>query len=151
MAIRFTDQHANSLVAPTLDRGEEILFRCRGVEKPWYAQLLWKLGSFLWKNWLVVATNRRLIFVRHGGLMSGYAAKDSMSFAWSELDRVKLGWGLFNKTFHARAPQKRMARSVALGRFWMKGNFDGAAGMERTWQRSQTLLGGPTAPNALPA
>ena len=75
MAFRFTDQHAMSLVASHLYPGEQVLFRSRGVEKPWYSRLFWELGSFMWKYWLVVATNQRIVFVQHKGLLGGYAAK----------------------------------------------------------------------------
>lgn len=151
MAFSFSDSHAMSLVAPSLFPGEQVLFRARGVEKPWYSWIFSKLGSFLWRYWLVVGTNQRLIFIQHGGLLSGYSAKRTEAFGWGELDHVQLGWGIFNKTLKARAKVRQLSRNIEIPRFWMKGNFDAATGMEKQWTQSRHQLGGSMPPNALPA
>jgi hypothetical protein len=140
MAFRFTDQHAMSLVAPHLFPGEQVLFRARGVEKPWYSKLFSRIGAFMWRYWLVVATNQRIVFVQHGGLLSGYAAKRSDAFAWNELDRVDLGWGIFNKNLVVRSAAKSLSRTVIIPRGWMKGNFDAAKGMVQQHQTARASL-----------
>lgn len=140
MAFRFTDQHAMSLVAPLLFPGEQVLFRARGVEKPWYSTVLWKLGGLFWRYWLVVATNQRLVLVQHGGLLGGYGAKRSETFTWAELDQVALGWGIFNKTLRFKSAAKRFARNIIVPRFWMKGNFDAAQGAAGAWERNRNSL-----------
>jgi hypothetical protein len=134
-AFRFTDQHAMTLVAPLLFPGEQVLFRARGVEKPWYCTVLWKLGSLFWRYWLVVATNQRLVLVQHKGLLGGYGPARSETFGWGELDLVALGWGIFNKTLHVKSSAKRIARSIIVPRFWMKGNLDAAKGAAGAWER----------------
>ena len=151
MAFRFTDQHAMSLVAPLLYPGEQVLFRARGVEKPWYSRVFSRLGSLLWRYWLVVATNQRIVFVQHSGLLGGYAAKRHDAFAWGELDQVSLGWGIFNKTLSTRSSVKKLSRSVIVPRGWMRGNFDAAKGTLGAWQQNRASL--PPAPsyNALGA
>lgn len=146
MAFRFTDQHAMSLVAPLLFPGEQVLYRARGVEKPWYSTVLWKLGSLFWRYWLVVATNQRLILVQHKGLLGGYGAKRNETFSWSELDQVALGWGIFNKTLRFKSAAKRFARNIIVPRFWMKGNFDAAAGASGAWEQNRHSL----APASMP-
>lgn len=146
MAFRFTDQHAMSLVAPHLFPGEQVLYRARGVEKPWYSKLFSRIGAFMWRYWLVVATNQRIVFVQHGGLLSGYAAKRCEAFAWGELDRVDLGWGIFNKNLVVRAAAKRLARTVVVPRGWMKGNFDAAKGMVAQHQQAKAALTGGATP-----
>jgi hypothetical protein len=151
MALRFTDQHAMSLVAPLLYPGEQVLFRARGVEKPWYSRVFSRLGSLLWRYWLVVATNQRVIFVQHAGLLGGYAAKRNEALAWSELDEVALGWGIFNRTLRARSAEKRLSRNVIIPRGWMRGNFDAAKGTLATWQQNRASLPPATPFNALPA
>jgi len=151
MAFRFTDQHAMSLVASHLYPGEQVLFRSRGVEKPWYSRLFWEMGAFLWKYWLVVATNQRIIFVQHKGLLGGYGAKHTETFAWSELDQVSLGWGIFNKTLQVKSQAKQLSRSVIIPRGWMKGNFDAAKGATTAWEQNRTSLPPAPAFNALPA
>ncbi len=140
MAFRFTDQHALALVAPLLFPGEQVLFRARGVEKPWYSTVLWKFGSLFWRYWLIVATNQRLVLVQHNGLLGGYGARRNETFAWSELDQVALGWGIFNKTLRFKSAAKRFARSVIIPRFWMKGNFDAAEGASGAWQQNRHAL-----------
>ena len=139
MAFRFTDQHAMALVAPLLFPGEQVLFRARGVEKPWYSVVLWKLGSLFWRYWLVVATNQRLVLVQHKGLLGGYGERCSETFTWAELDRVALGWGIFNKTLRFESSAKRFARRIIVPRFWMKGNFDAAKGAAGTWEDLRSL------------
>jgi hypothetical protein len=140
MARRFTDQHAMSLVAPLLYPGEQVLFRARGVEKPWYSWVLYRLGGLFWRYWLVVATNQRLVFVQHGGIFSGYAAKRSEAFVWSELDRVSLGWGIFEKTLRTCSASKGLSRRIIIPRGWMKGNFDAAKGMAGAWEQNRGSL-----------
>jgi len=151
MAFRFTDSHAMSLVAPSLFPGEQVLFRARGVEKPWYSYVFWKFGSFLWKYWLVVGTNQRLIFVQHGGLLSGYSAKHTEAHGWQELDRVHFGWGLFNKDLVVRSQAKRLSRTIIVPRFWMKGNFDAGTRMAQQWNQMRALPPASIPPHALPA
>jgi hypothetical protein len=151
MALRFTDPHAMSLVVPHLYPGEQVLFRARGVEKPWYCRLFSELGTLLWRYWLVVATNQRILFIQHGGILSGYKGKRTEAFAWNELDRVALGWGIFNKTLSVRSEHKRLARNVIIPRRWMRGNFDAARGAVTTWQSSRASLSPAASFGALPA
>ena len=77
MALRFTEQHALSLVTPHLFPGEQVVHRARGFEKPWFSRLFFRRGSLFWKPFLVVATNQRLLLLQHKGLMSGYGPTTS--------------------------------------------------------------------------
>lgn len=140
MALRFTDAHAMALVAPHLFPGEQVLFRARGVEKPWYSRLFARIGAFMWRYWLVVGTNQRLVFVQHGGLLSGYSSKRAEAFGWGEIDKVDLGWGVFNKNLVVRSAGKSLARTVIIPRGWMRGNFDAAKGMVTQHQQAQKSL-----------
>jgi hypothetical protein len=149
MALSFSEKHALSLVTPQLGPNERLLFRARGVEKPWYSRIFSRLGSLFWRNYLVAATDQRILFVQHGGLLSGYAAKKIDSFAWHEIDRTQLGWGIFNKNLAVRSQARGFSKTVVLGRFWMKGNFPAAEGMVQTWQQRRGALPGG-APMALP-
>lgn len=152
MAFRFTEQHAHSLVAPHLQPGEQLLHRARGVEKPWWTMLLFRMGGMFWRNFLVVATNQRVIFVRHAGLLGGYGTKNVESIGWNEIDRAELGWGIFNKKLHVSANSRRFKRTVELGRFWLKGNFDGGKGITATHQQVRMSLPPPSqAYGALPS
>jgi hypothetical protein len=152
MAFRFTEQHAHSLVAPHLQPGEQLLHRVRGVEKPWWTVLLFRMGGLFWRNFLVVATNQRVIFVRHAGLLGGYGAKNVESIGWHEIDRTHLGWGIFNKKLSVSANSRRFKRTVELGRFWLKGNFDGGKGITATHQQVRMSLPPPSqAYGALPS
>jgi hypothetical protein len=150
MAFTFSEKHALSLVTPQLGPNEQLLFRARGVEKPWYSRIFSRLGSLFWRNYLVAATNHRLLFVQHGGLLSGYAAKRVDALGWHEIDRANLGWGLFNKNLAVRSQARGFSKTVVLGRFWMKGNFPSAEGMVQTWRQSRGALAGGPGYAALP-
>ena len=92
----------------------------------------------------------RLLFVQHGGLFSGFAAKKVDALGWNEIDRTQLGWGIFNKNLAVRSQARGFAKTVVLGRFWMKGNFPAAEGMVQTWTQSRGALTGAAPSAALP-
>ena len=139
MPIRFTEQHAASLALSHLAPGESVVYRARGVERPWWTRLLFVLGTFFWRDYLLVATQRRLLLLRHKGLFGGYAAKSCESTGWDELELCDLGWGVFRKTLHLATAGKRWRRTIALHRFRMKGNFPGAKGIVSMWQHHQAF------------
>jgi hypothetical protein len=151
MALTFNEKHAMSLIAPQLAPNERVLFRARGVEKPWYSRLFLRLGGLFWRNYLVAATDHRLIFIQYGGLLSGYSAKKANALYHHEIDRVELGWGIFNKNLRVQAGTRNFAKTVVLGRFWMKNNFAGATGMVTTWTQTRGALPGVPQRGALPA
>jgi hypothetical protein len=146
MAFSFNDKHATSLLTPELAPNERVLFRARGVEKPWYSRLFSRLGSMFWRNYLVAATDQRLLFVQHGGLLSGFKAKRIDTLRWNEIDRTQLGWGIFNKNLSVRSQARGFNKTVVLGRFWMKGNFPAAEGVVQTWNQARGAL--PQGPQA---
>jgi hypothetical protein len=141
MAFRFTHEHAISLVTPHLLPGEQIVSRSRGVEKPWYSLIFYRMGSIFWRYWLVVATNQRVLFIRHKGLFGGYGMKSMDAVPWQHVEQVKLGWGIFNKNLRVRAPAARIDRTVALNRFWLPNNFGDGEQLVFQWQRSRAGLG----------
>ena len=150
MAFSFNEKHAMSLLTPQLGPNEHLLYRARGVEKPWYSRIFSRFGSMFWRNYLVAATDQRLLFVQHGGLFSGFAAKKVDALGWNEIDRTQLGWGIFNKNLAVRSQARGFAKTVVLGRFWMKGNFPAAEGMVQTWTQSRGALTGAAPSAALP-
>ncbi len=151
MAFSFNENHATSLLTPQLAPNERVLFRARGVEKPWYSRVFSRFGSMFWRSYLVAATDQRLLFVQHGGLLSGFKTKKVDALRWQEIDRTQLGWGIFNKNLTVRSQAKNFTKTVVFGRFWMKGNFPAAEGVVQTWKASAGAL--PAAPhmNALPS
>jgi hypothetical protein len=141
MALRFTDQHAMNLVTPNLFPGEQVLYRASGVERPWYSRLFSRLGWIFWRYYVIVATNQRVIFVQHKTIWGGYAAKKVDSFAWGEVERTSLGWGVFQKTLAVRAPARGFSKRVHVPRFGLAGNFDGARGIVGTWNARRPAIG----------
>lgn len=139
MAFRFDEQHAMSLVAPQLAQGERVVARARGIEKPWYSKLFSRLGSFMWRYYLVVATDRRIIFIQHATLLGGYKAKAVDSLGWHEVDKAQLGWGIFNKNLVIKSQQRQFSKTVVIGRFWLKENFPGAEQIAATWTQARQL------------
>ncbi len=91
MAFGFDDKHATSLLSPQLSPGERVLFRTRGVEKPWYAKVLSRFGSMFWRNYVVAATDQRLLFVQYGGMFGRFAPKKVESIAWREMQATTIG------------------------------------------------------------
>ncbi|CAN5639290.1 hypothetical protein BH09MYX1_BH09MYX1_29960 [soil metagenome] len=140
MALTFSEQHAMSLIQAQLGPNERLVSRSRGVEKPWYSRLFSRLGSFMWKNYLVAATNQRILFIQHGGMLSGFAAKKVDALGWHEVERTDLGWGVFNKNLSVKAQNGAFTKTVVLGRFWMKDNFAGAETMVQTHQQARASL-----------
>jgi len=151
MALSFNDTHAISLINPQLAPNERVLFKARGVEKPWYSRVFSRFGSFFWRNYLVAATDQRILFVQHGGVLSGFKSVKVDTLRWQEVDRTQLGWGVFNKNLTVRSQQKNFKKTVVLGRFWMKDNFPSAEGMVQTWKQSAGGLPAGPHVNALPA
>jgi hypothetical protein len=151
MAFRFTEQHAMTLVTPHLFPGEQVTHRATGVERPWYSRLFSRMGSMFWRYYLVVATNQRILFVQHATLLGGYKAKKVDSFAWGEVERATLGWGIFQKKLSVRVPARAFKKAVHIQRFWLKGNFDSAQGIVGTWQQSRGQLGPAPQAMQLPA
>jgi len=150
MAFSFSDQHAMSLLTPNLGPNERILYRARGVEKPWYSRIFSRFGALFWRNYLVAATDQRLLFVQHGGLLSGFAAKKVDALGWHEIDRTQLGWGVFNKDLAVQSQARGFKKTVVLGRFVMKDNFPAAEGMVQTWNQTRTALPATAPSHALP-
>lgn len=146
MAMSFSEQHAMSLLQPYLAQGERVLYRARGVEKPWYSKLFARLGSLFWRNYFVAATDQRILFVQHAGMLGGFAAKKVDSLSWHEVDRAALGWGIFNKDLTVQSQAKAFKKSVTLGRFWMKDNFTHAESMVQVWTASRGALPGGANP-----
>ncbi len=151
MAFRFTDTHALSLVQPHLFPGEQLLHRSRGVERPTWTLLFPKIGAFFHRFYLVVATNQRLLLVQHGGLFSGWKAKEVLSFTWSEVNDMKLGWGIFEKKLHVASSAKRLKKSIAIPRFWMKNNLKSGEGMITAWKSAAAQLPPASAGGFYPA
>lgn len=150
MAFSFSEQHATSLLTPNLGPNERILYRARGVEKPWYSRIFSRFGSLFWRNYLVAATDQRLLFIQHGGLLSGFAAKKVDALGWHEIDRTQLGWGVFNKDLAVKSQARGFAKTVTLGRFVMKDNFPAGEGMVQTWNQARTALPATAPSYALP-
>jgi hypothetical protein len=150
MALSFNDTHVANLINPNLVPNERVLYKARGVEKPWYSQLLSRFGSMFWRQYLVAATDQRILFVQYGGLLSGFASKKVDALSWGEIDRTQLGWGVFNKNLTVRSDARRFKKTVVVGRFWMKDNFPSAEGMVKTWTQSRAALPSGGAIAALP-
>ena len=150
MALSLNENQATSLIQSQLAPNERVLHRARGVEKPWYSYIFSRFGSFLWRNYLVAATDHRLLFVQHGGLLSGFKAQKVDSLGWHEIERTQLGWGIFNKNLTVKAKARGFSKTVVLGRFWMKNNFPAAEGIVQTWTQTRAALPGASVAGVLP-
>jgi hypothetical protein len=135
MALRFSDLHAMTLALPHLAPGEKFLYRALGIERPWWSTVLSRLGFFFWRYFLLVATDQRLVLIRHAGLLGGYGERAVESLGWREIDQAELGWGVLSKTLRVTAHGKRWERAIEVSRFALDGNFAAAEGLVATWER----------------
>jgi hypothetical protein len=151
MPLRFTDHYAMSIIQPQLLPQEHVLYKSRGVERPWWTRLFFRMGAFAWRHYLVVATNQRLLLIEHGTVLGGYRPKGTDAMPWSEIDFARLGWGIFEKKLNVRASARRWGHKIALGRFWMKNNFASGQSIVDTWSQARQLGGSQRAVAALGA
>ena len=82
--------------------------KARGVEKPWYSQLFLRFGSMFWRQYLVAATDQRMLFIQYGGLLSGFASKKVA--AWSNASTFR-GLAPISSSIRERSKITTPARS----------------------------------------
>ncbi len=132
--IKYNDAYIEHIVRAHLQPGEQLMSRTAGVHRP-----LWTLGiRFFWRNYLLLATNQRLILVEHRrGLIYDRLEKVE-SIPWNAFTKAKVS-GLMSKklklTFGARSLKLRVPALFAP----MSRNVQGAKGIVSTWQQGMAL------------
>jgi len=156
MASRFTEYNVMRLALRHLAPGETICFRARGVVRSSWSPLLFGAAVLFYPSCLLVATERRLLMIRHVGLLGGYEEESFESRHWSEIESCSLHSGVMCSTLSLVGTRKRWRLVIDLYRFQMEGNIKHAEGLVSTctWQRarqpqSASNKRAPTRPNGI--
>jgi hypothetical protein len=145
-----SEQKVQGHLQTALEPGEQVQQIVLGTEKPFWTKVFFRIGYFFWNNYIVATTNRRVVFVKYGGLLSGFKSKQVDAFGLADLDSAKLGWGIFNKNLTLKSAGRNFKRTVEVRRFGhRKGNFDAAQATVVTVEQSRMLLGAGPAHNRL--
>jgi hypothetical protein len=134
MSLRFTEQTALELVGPHLFPAEQLLHRLRGVEMTRrFGPLSW-LASLFGRCYLVVATNQRVLFIEHGGMLSGYRERSVTSLAWPQIAEIAVSERLWRSTLHVRAPAVGLELDLSVGRGSIPNNAAECRRLAATWR-----------------
>jgi hypothetical protein len=137
MAIRYSDAYIETIARAHLQPGEQIIGRAAGIHRPWYT-----LGVMLfWKNYLVIATNQRLLLAEHRrGLL--YDRLEAVhSVPWNQVANAKVS-GLLKKKLNLAFGQKKIKLNLPGFLGPMPKNVLGAKAVASTWQQAKALGAG---------
>lgn len=144
MAIYFSDLYVNTISKGLLQPGEQLVARASAMHVPW-----WSMGMpMLMSQYLVFATNQRILLVRHRrGWLTGDRMDDVKSVAWNQVERATLG-GILRKKLKIKAGDvdlKLLMRSPILENiFGVPRSMEGVKLLVDTWQKSKALPSGAT-------
>ena len=137
-----SEQKIQGHLQTALEPGEQIQQIVLGTEKPFWTKVFFRIGYFFWSNYIVATTNRRVVFVKYSGLLSGYKSKQVEVFGFSDVDSMKLGWGIFNKNLTLVSSGRNFKRTVEVRRFGHRsGNIAAAQATVAAVEQSRMLLG----------
>lgn len=93
MSLFFSDLYVDTVAKGLLQPGEQVLHRVSASHMPWWAMGIPMFGS----QYLVLATNHRLVLVRHKkGFLTGDRMESVDTLPWSSISEVKMS-GFFAK------------------------------------------------------
>jgi hypothetical protein len=112
MALFFSDLYVNTVAKGLLQPGEQVLHRVSGSHAPW-----WSMGIPLFSSQdLVLATNQRLVLVRHKkGFLTGDRMESVDTLPWSQVSEVKLSGFFAKKTMRLKAQGSTGPVDLSLG------------------------------------
>jgi hypothetical protein len=112
MALFFSDLYVNTVAKGLLQPGEQVLHRVSGSHAPW-----WSMGIPLFSSqYLVLATNQRLVLVRHKkGFLTGDRMESVDTLPWSQVSEVKLSGVFAKKTMRLKAQGSTGPVDLSLG------------------------------------
>ena len=93
MALFFNELYVDTISKGLLSPGEQVMHRVSGYHAPW-----WSMGiAPLHSQYLMIATNQRLLLVRHRrGWLTGHRMESVESVAWNAISKLKVS-GMFAK------------------------------------------------------
>lgn len=93
MSLFFSDLYVDTVAKGLLQPGEQVLHRVSASHAPWWSMGIPMFGS----QYLVLATNHRLVLVRHKkGFLTGDRMESVDTLPWSSISEVKMS-GMFAK------------------------------------------------------
>lgn len=146
MAIKYSDAYIETVARAHLNQGEQIIGKAAGVHRPF-----WSLGIMLfWKNYLVLATNQRLLLIEHRRGFIYDRLEAVHSIGWNEVGEAKVS-GLLKKKLKLKFAGARPNLALNLpGLFGpMPKNVAGAKAVAGTYQQAKQL-GAGAQPASLP-
>lgn len=112
MSLFFSDLYVNTVAKGLLAPGEQVLHRVSASHAPW-----WSMGIPMFSSqYLVLATNQRLLLVRHKkGFFTGDRMDSVDTLPWSQVSEVKLGGFFAKKTMRLKAQGSEGPVDLSLG------------------------------------
>lgn len=138
MALFFNQLYVDTLSKALLSPGEQLVASASGTHAPWWTMGIPQLGS----QYLVLATDRRAVLVRHKrGWITGDRMEEVKSVAWNQVQNCKMS-GLFAaKKLDIKGGDISLTLSVRGGFAQPAGNIEGTKKLVDTWQRTKALPG----------
>jgi hypothetical protein len=141
MAIYYSDLYTNLLANRFLEPGEKIVERARARHAPWYA----KLFFWLKRDYLLVATTRRLIIFTHQpGILRPLGLASAEAHPWSALTEVAPK-GLLGQKLLLRAQNGWKNTFKLSGLFVELGSRKFSQGVAQAWKQGRALPAGRAA------
>lgn len=112
MSLYFSDLYVDTVSKGLLQPGEQVLHRVSASHAPWWAPGV----PFFASQYLVLATNQRLVLVRHKrGFFTGDRMESVDSLPWSAIRDVKLSGFFAKKKLRVQGSSSAGEVSLSLG------------------------------------
>ena len=140
MSLFFSDLYVNTVAKGLLQPGEQVLHRVSASHAPW-----WSMGIPMFASqYLVLATNERLVLVKHKkGFLTGDRMESVDSMPWRSVSDVKVS-GMFAKkkmrvSGDAGGGKVDLALSVMGGMFEIPKNVDDGKAIATRFSQMKAL------------
>jgi hypothetical protein len=140
MALFFSDLYVNTVAKGLLQPGEQVLHRVSASHAPW-----WSMGIPTFQSqYLVLATNQRLVLVKHKkGFFTGDRMESVDTLPWTSVQEVKLGGMFAKKTMRVKGQgstgQVDLALGVTGGMFEIPKNVDDGKAIAQRFGQMKAL------------
>ena len=138
MALFFNELYVDTISKGLLSPGEQVMHRMSGHHAPWWAMGIAPLAS----QYLVLATNQRLLLVRHRkGWLTGHRMESVESVPWSSVQKLKMS-GMFAKktvSVHANGGAIKLDLKVSGGMLEIPKNVEDGKAIATRFEQMRAL------------